>query len=123
MPDPRIVAVLLAEVLATMIDRPLSMPAAGEPVRVAALMLAAWLATGIDRAHAQDNERFRPIPLHGRITRVQPMTGIVLWATSEHNRTSAVQLEYSYMKYGDVVKERGRYDWSVLDRLLDRVAA
>ena len=34
-----------------------------------------------------------------------------------------MQLEYSYMKYGDVVKERGRYDWRVMDRLLDRVAA
>ncbi len=68
-------------------------------------------------------ERFAAVPLQSRITRVQPMTGIVLWATSEHNRTSAIQLEYSYMKYGDVVKERSQYDWSVLDRLLDRVAA
>src|SRR5437764_11473779 len=51
------------------------------------------------------------------------MTGIVLWATSEHNRTSASQLEYSSMKYADVVKERSRYDWSVLDRLLERIAA
>ena len=47
------------------------------------------------------------------------MTGIVLWATSEHNKTNAIQLEYSYMKYSDVVKERGRYDWRVMDRLLD----
>ena len=51
------------------------------------------------------------------------MTGIVLWATSEHNKTNTVQLEYSYMKYNDVVKERGQYDWRVMDRLLDRVAA
>jgi hypothetical protein len=123
MPAPRFVAVTFTEVLATMIDRPFSMPAAGAPVRVAVLALAAWLATGSDMARAQDNERFRPIPLRGRITRVQPMTGIVLWATSEHNRTSAVQLEYSYMKYGDVVKERGRYDWRAMDRLLERVAA
>ena len=27
------------------------------------------------------------------------------------------------MKYGDVVTERGQYDWRVMDRLLDRVAA
>ena len=72
---------------------------------------------------AQDAGRFQPVPLRSRITRVQPMTGIVLWATSEHNKTNAIQLEYSYMKYGDVVKERGQYDWRVMDRLLDRVAA
>jgi hypothetical protein len=88
----------------------------------AALLLAAWLAAGTNHARGQDDGPFRPIPLRGRITRVQPMTGIVLWATSEHNRTGAIQLEYSYMKYGDIVKERGRYDWRAMDRLLDRVA-
>ena len=86
-------------------------------------MLAAWLAAGSCPAGAQDTERFQPVPLRSRITRVQPMTGIVLWATSEHNKTNTVQLEYSYMKYSDVVKERGQYDWRVMDRLLDRVAA
>jgi hypothetical protein len=102
-----------------MTDRPILTRAA----RVAALMLAAWLAAGVDRAPAQDIERLRPIPLRSRITRVQPMTGIVLWSTSEHHRTNAVQLEFSYMKYGDIVKEPGRYDWRPMDRLLERVAA
>jgi hypothetical protein len=68
-------------------------------------------------------ERSVAVPLASRITHVQPMTGIVLWTTSEHNRTSSIQLEYSYMKYGDVVAERGQYDWGVMDRLLERVAA
>ena len=63
------------------------------------------------------------MPLKSRITRTQPMTGIVLWTTSEHNHTDAVQLEYSYMKYGDVVAQRGIYDWTVMDRLLNEVAA
>ena len=27
------------------------------------------------------------------------------------------------MKYGDIVTERGHYDWRVMDRLLERVAA
>jgi hypothetical protein len=106
-----------------MTDRPHPMPAAVGPIRVGALMLAAWLAVAACRADAQETGRFRPVPLRSRITRVQPMTGIVLWASSEHNKTSAVQLEFSYMKYNDVVKERGRYDWRVMDRLLDRVAA
>ena len=55
--------------------------------------------------HAQ--EPFQPVSLTSRITHVQPMTGIVLWSTSEHNRTDAIQLEYSYMKYNDVVKQKG----------------
>ena len=65
------------------------------------------------------HEQFIRVPLKSRITHVQPMTGIVLWTTSEHNRTDAVQLEYSYMKYGDVVKQRGEYNWIVMDRLLE----
>ena len=50
------------------------------------------------------------------------MTGIVFWSTSEHNRTDAIQLEYSYMKYNDVVKQKGIYDWTAMDRLLEAVA-
>jgi hypothetical protein len=89
------------------------------PIPRAALWLAGLFATGECRAQ----ERFVAVPLQSRITHVQPMTGIVLWATSEHNRTKAIQLEYSYMKYGDVVRDRSRHDWSVMDRLLDQVAA
>ena len=63
------------------------------------------------------------VPLKSRITHVQPMTGIVLWTTSEHNRTDAIQLEFSYMKYSDVVARRGEYDWAVLERLLKDVAS
>ena len=72
-------------------------------------------------AHAEDP--LRPVPLKSRITHVQPMTGIVFWSTSEHNRTDAIQLEYSYMKYNDVVKQKGTYDWRAMDRLLEGVAA
>jgi hypothetical protein len=69
------------------------------------------------------DERFIPLALKSQITRVQPMTGIVLWTTSEHRITDAVQLEYSYMKYGDVVTGRDQYDWRVMDRLLEGVAS
>ena len=71
---------------------------------------------------ADAQESFHPVSLKSRITHVQPMTGIVLWSTSEHNRTDAVQLEYSYMKYNEVVKRKGVYDWQVMDRLLHDVA-
>lgn len=101
-----------------MTARPRPMPAC-RSFHVAALILAAWACA----AGADEDESFRPVRLRSRVSQVQPMTGIVLWTTSEHNRTNAVQLEYSYMKYSDVVKERGRYDWRVMDRLLDRVAA
>ncbi len=121
MPAPWSGAVFLAEAIATMTDRPISMRGAKTPMRVAALALAAWLAVGACRA--QDGERLEPVRLRSRITRVQPMTGIVLWASSEHNKTNAIQLEFSYMKYGDIVKERGQYDWRAMDRLLERVAA
>src|SRR5690606_29442038 len=38
----------------------------------------------------------RPRPLVSQITRVQPMTGIVLWDSSSHRDTDAIQLEFSY---------------------------
>ncbi len=87
--------------------------------RTPALIFAGLLIAAECRAQ----ERFEPVALASRITHVQPMTGIVLWTTSEHNRTASIQLEYSYMKYGDVVTDRGRYDWGVMDRLLDKVAS
>jgi len=90
------------------------------PLRISAHVIAAYLVIA---AEVRADERFGSVPLQSRITHVQPMTGIVFWSTSEHNRTDAIQLEYSYMKYGDVVSDRGRYDWSAMDRLLQQVAA
>lgn len=61
-----------------------------------------------------------PIPLVSKVTRVQPMTGIVLWDDSEHVKTNAVQLEYSYVPYDLVaVGPKGEFDWRKLDRKLD----
>ncbi len=66
---------------------------------------------------------FRPVALNSRIEHVQPMTGIVMWEQSENSRTDAISLEYSYMRYDEVVKEKGEYDWSVVERKLDSVAS
>ncbi len=63
------------------------------------------------------------VPLHSAITHVQPMTGIVLWNTSGSNKKDYVQLEYSYMLYNDVCKEKDVFDWSPMDRLLQAVAS
>ncbi len=65
----------------------------------------------------------RPIPLERRITSVQPMTGIVMWEGSKNSATDAIQLEYSYMRYADVVSRRGEYDWTAVERKLDGAAS
>jgi hypothetical protein len=65
---------------------------------------------------------FRPVALERRITAVQPMTGIVMWEGSKNSASDAIQLEYSYMRYGDVVKSRGEYDWTPVERKLDASA-
>lgn len=66
---------------------------------------------------------FLPIPLQSAITKVQPMTGIVFWSDSEHNDSSAIQLEFAYIGYDTIVTGENTYDWSSLDTLLDQIAA
>ena len=72
-----------------------------------------------------DYTTFDRIPLQSEIENVQPMTGIVLWNT--HAKASSakdkIQLEYSYMLYNDVCKEKDVYDWTPMDRLLEQVAS
>ncbi|MDB4796632.1 hypothetical protein OAG77_00380 [bacterium] len=53
---------------------------------------------------------FRSIPIQSRISGVQPMTGIAMWQGSRNSHTDAIQLEFSYMRYSDVVEEKGTYD-------------
>ena len=63
------------------------------------------------------------VSLKSAITHVQPMTGIVLWNTSGSNKKEYVQLEFSYMLYNAVCKEKDVYDWSPMDKLLKEVAS
>ena len=58
------------------------------------------------------------VALQSAITHVQPMTGIVLWNTSGSNKKDYVQLEFSYMLYNTVCKEKDVFDWSPMDNLL-----
>ncbi len=67
-------------------------------------------------------EAFIDIPLHSTITHVQPMTGIVYWNDSDNCETDAIQLEYSYIGYSDIVNDQGAYDWSAVDAVLDSAA-
>ena len=51
------------------------------------------------------------------------MTGIVLWEELGNKHTDAIQMEYSYMRYNDVVKEKGIYDWSLVEQKLNSAAS
>ena len=68
-------------------------------------------------------EEWRDLPLQSKVDRVQPWTGIVLWTDHAKNDTSAIQLEYSYVGYNEVVDDNGDYDWSNVEKLLDDVAS
>ncbi|QDT54309.1 hypothetical protein Pan44_23380 [Caulifigura coniformis] len=82
-----------------------------------------FLMTGaVFSAVARGEVPLRPVRLKSAVTTVQPMTGIVLWATNAATATAPIQLEYSYMTYADVAPASGRYDWSKLDRLLEEVS-
>ena len=68
---------------------------------------------------------FARVPLTSRKENVQPMTGLVLWSTSDRVETGKenIQLEFSYMLYNDVCKEKDVFDWTPMDKLLEEVAA
>ncbi|MBN2037680.1 MAG: T9SS type A sorting domain-containing protein [Chitinispirillaceae bacterium] len=69
------------------------------------------------------NGQFIDIELRSRIENVQPMTGIVLWSDNTgYNNTNAIQLEFSYMLYNNVVKQQDVYDWTVVENLLNEIA-
>ena len=67
-------------------------------------------------------ESFTRVPLQSSVTKVQPMTGIVMWTDSKYD-TDDIQLEFAYMLYSDVCKEIDVFDWTPMDKLLDQVAA
>ena len=64
----------------------------------------------------------RDVPLQSEITRVQPMTGIVLWTDHDKVATDAIALEYRYCGYDEVVQADGTYNYSKLDGILDQIA-
>lgn len=74
------------------------------------------------------SETFKNIPLQKQITKVQPMTGIVLWADSHNNSVlktddQYVQLEYAYVRPSDVVIADNTYDWTPVETLLNAISA
>jgi hypothetical protein len=85
-------------------------------------VIATSVLAGAGRAADQPDEVFHPVSLACHITHVQPMTGIVFWEDSGRNETEAIQMEYSYMRYDDVVTRRGEYDWTSLEKKLNAIA-
>ncbi len=84
------------------------------------LMLFLVASVAMDRSTFA---QWQPIPLKHTIDSVAPWTGIVLWTDNDQNHTDAVQLEYSYMQYNKVALDRGVFDWSPVDELLEEVAS
>jgi hypothetical protein len=66
-------------------------------------------------------EELRPRPLESRVTQVQPMSGLVLWEDSERTATDAVQLEFFYLTYAELVPKKGEIDWRPLEKRLDAI--
>jgi hypothetical protein len=55
---------------------------------------------------------------------VQPMTGIVFWdGQYETVGKEAISMEFSYMLFNDIVKEKGVYDWTKVEKKLDDIAS
>jgi hypothetical protein len=72
---------------------------------------------------AAAENRLRPIPLKNEVTKVQPMTGIVIWDTSPGRSSEAIQLEFSYLGYGRMVTPEGKWDWSIVEEKLADIAS
>lgn len=85
-------------------------------------LVCALVCLSVAGGIVENREGFRPIALRSSISGVQPMTGIVMWEGSKNCETDAIQLEFSYLRYADVVKGKGEYDWALVERKLNAAA-
>ncbi|MEP4532060.1 MAG: DUF4832 domain-containing protein [Cyclobacteriaceae bacterium] len=77
------------------------------------------LSSHVKPAIGQD---LQEVVVDKEITGVQPLTGIVFWPGNSQVETDAISLEFSYMLYNQIVTEKGIYDWSAVETLLDEMA-
>lgn len=84
--------------------------------------LAIWLLLGVCSPCPLAAAEWQPQTCRAQITRVQPMTGIVLWHDHEQADNSVLQLEFAYVRYEDLVRAKGEYNWQPLETLLDEIA-
>ena len=67
-----------------------------------------------------DFKDYVSVPISSQITQVQPMTGIVLWSDSSAASKEWVTMEFAYMLYNDVCKEKDVFDWTPMENLLNK---
>lgn len=91
--------------------------------RFAPLLLALTLAACGPVVPEDDATEYQPVALSSEAVGVQPFTGIVLWSDNGKAAGYGIQLEFSYMLYNDVCKSKDGYDWTVVDKLLDKIAS
>jgi hypothetical protein len=84
--------------------------------------LVVHAAESEERSNSAGTQILRDVPLQSHIKHVQPMAGLVFWEDSGRNETDAIQLEYSYMRYGDIVSRQGEYDWAPVEKKLKAIA-
>lgn len=75
---------------------------------------------------SNSSNHFVAVHLRSEINRVQPMTGIVFWSdnlSALNALGNNVQLEFSYLRYRDVVTTLGTYNWNLVDQKLAQAAA
>jgi hypothetical protein len=93
----------------------------GQTMRLLCLFgIVTFVTTTLALAAGTDD--LRPVPLTASITTVQPMTGIVLWNTNPDVATAPIQLEFCYLKYNLVVREKGKFDWEPVEKILREIA-
>lgn len=76
----------------------------------------------ISKGVEETSETYLDVSLKSKITSVQPMTGIVMWTINPASEKASIQLEYSYFKYNQIVKQEGIYNWKALEDTLEAVA-
>jgi len=86
-------------------------------LRLAALFL---MLLALNCAYGADE--FHPVPLRAEIKGTLPMTGLVFWSMSEHRKSPAISMEFSYLRYDEVATARGLWDWSKVERLMSDAA-
>ena len=87
--------------------------------------------TSGEETSGEDNTSTDPfinIALSAAITNVQPMTGVVTWIDSWNDDSieltqGNVQLEFSYLKYSEVVSQEDQYDWTAVESVLNEAAS
>lgn len=82
-------------------------------------VFAACACTDMEEDHRYDDYSV-VVPVSSSLTRVQPMTGIVVWQENSDSRDrSWVTMEFAYMLYSDVCKEKDIFDWTPVEKLLN----